>query len=225
MDNLSLNKTVICCKAGDRHFHGFNDMVYSPLLYSLGPGTKLTGRFPARNNRSFLLPGFDVSKFAGGVPISAAANQISSVSGKYGVMLHGSKFSKQLAERLSCPAYIPVTFVYKANFKTSIAETDCPLIRPVCSFVKYINGEKTIEQISSRQMSELINKNRVKIYFSDAHKCMYGSIKLNSGFGFLLFDTAKTITDKCRFAESLNKTPVLYYQDLSRLIQAFGLQT
>lgn len=214
-----LKKTVICCDPWDRPLSGFPNAVYSPVLYSLGPGTRLCRRAGNMAILSPRLPGFDISRFAGGVPISAAVREIEAFAGKYGAMLHGGTFGKVLSGRLNCPVYLPDITAQSPSFEASIAGLYCPVIKPVCCFVKYIDGEKNVIPVTYRQMSEMIEQNKVKTYFSNTHKCMYGSMKLNGGFGFLLFDTVKTVTEKCRLAENLNKTPVLYYQELKSLIQ------
>lgn len=213
----NLKKAIISCLPGSEHNICISNCIYSPMVISMGPGTHSVRWFGAPNIKNVSLPGIDISKFNGGVPLKSVVEQISRFSGKLGVVLHGGKFGRELSAAAQYPVFIPEVPAESISYIDSIQNIACPVITPKRICIDYENGARTRSQLSPHTLSEILSETNPKAFFSTTHTCFYATIQTEYGFRFILFDTAETIARKCQMARALDKTPILYYSELKAL--------
>ena len=219
----SINKAVICGTYPQKMPSEFSSCLFSPIACRLGPGTKavrLSGAPPPGLSE---LPGIDISRFHGGIPMSAVIRRISALCGEMGAVLHGGTYGRLIADYAhSLALYVPEALLPGA-FRTSLQSTACPLIRPAAYAVEHIRGVKAVKPLTPDVLSDILHTLRGRIFFSDTHMSMYAALSIPGGFKYIFFDTSQTLRQKCALALSMGKTPFLYQNDIALLTRQSAL--
>lgn len=220
----SIKKVVICGTYPQKMPPEFSNCLFSPIACRMGPGTKAV-RFPGAPPPGLTeLPGIDISRFHGGVPMSAVIGRITALSGKIGAVLHGGSYGKLISSAAhSLALYVPEPLRPESTFRTSLQSTACPLIRPAAYAVEHIRGVKAVKPLTPDVLSDILHTLRERIFFSDTHMSMYAALSIPGGFKYIFFDTPQTLRQKCALALSMGKTPFLYQEDIFLLTHQSAL--
>ena len=219
----SIKKVVICGAYPQKMPPEFSNCLFSPIACRMGPGTKAV-RFPGAPPPGLTeLPGIDISRFHGGVPMSAVIGRITALSGKIGAVLHGGSYGRLIADYAhNLTLYVPEALSSGA-FRDSLQSTACPLIRPTAYAVEHIRGGKAVKPLTMDDLTDILRTLRGRIFFSDTHMSMYAALSIPGGFEFVFFDTPQTLMRKCALALSMGKTPFLYQNDIVLLTRQSAL--
>ena len=215
------NKALMLLPPGLGPTHCNSDFMPVCSVCDFGPGTRIH-RYPV-DFSSCDTVAVNISRFAGGIPITWASRAIENAYGAKTILLYGGNIN--FARQLSCSmrdTLIPQNL--QANTPFSIAASrinnNCVFLTPAFYILRVIGRKRDTKSLTAQETYDLINGKFSKIFYSESELSYYINLMSSSGVRFLFFDTYETIIKKAAVLLSKGVIPVVSYGDIRALTRS-----